>query len=244
MILSPVLRLLAAAAGLLLLAACASASISSAGYGPQSEGGDKMTAGAGSLKVVSALPPPGAVGGGTQVIRVGDKLRLDVFGVDELDREVPVDASGRVTLPLVGSVAVAGLTLDAAQAQIASQYGSRFLQNPELTLSVEQTVTLDGEFTKAGFYPISGNSSLMRVIAAAGNFTDIGDPNNVFIYRTIGSQDYVAQYNVADIRAGRRADAPIYGGDVVVAFPSGMKVLGSNLSSALGLARSATSLVP
>ena len=230
---------------LVLLAGCSSASINNAGFsGPSGGGASDLTTGAGSLQVVSALPPPGAVGGGAQVIRVGDKLRLDVFGVDQLDREAPVDASGRVTLPLVGSVTVAGLTLDAAQAQITQLYGARFLQNPELTVSVEQTVTLDGEFRKAGFFPVSGNSSLMRVIAAAGNFTEIGDPENVFVYRSIGGQDYVARYNVADIRAGRRADAAIYGGDIVVAFPSGMKVLGSNLSSALGLARSATTLVP
>lgn len=244
MIQNSFIRLTLAVTVLLALAACASASISGAGYGPSAGDSGDLAAGAGSLKVVSALPSPGAVGGGTQVIRVGDKLRLDVFGVDQLDREAPVDGSGSVSLPLVGSVQVAGLTLDEAQAKVTKLYGSRYLQNPELTLSVEQTVTLDGEFRKAGLYPISGNSTLMRVIAAAGNFTDIGDPNNVFVYRTVGGQDYVAQYNVADIRAGKRADAPIYGGDIVVGFPSGMKVLGSNLSSALGLARSATTLVP
>lgn len=247
MINSSFLRLMLVGAVVSVLAGgCASASIKSAGYGAAASANESadLTAGAGSLKVVSALPPPGAVGGGTQVIRVADKLKLDVFGVDELDREVPVDASGQVMLPLVGSVQVGGLTIDAAQTKITQLYGSRYLQNPELTVSVEQSVTLDGEFKKAGFYPISGNSTLMRVIAAAGNFTEIGDPTNVFVYRTVGVQDYVAQYDVSEIRAGRRADAQVYGGDIVVAFPSGMKVLGSNLSSALGLARSATVLVP
>lgn len=225
-----------------LLGGCASASISSAGYNASPEAG---IAGAGSLKVVPSLPPPASpAGGGGQVIRVGDTLKMDVFGVDELDRQAAVDGSGSVTLPLIGTVQVVGQTVEGAQRQITQRYAARYLQNPELTLTVEQTVTLDGEFRKAGFYPVGGNSSLLRVIAAAGNFTDIGDPNNVFVYRSIDGQDYVAQYNVADIRAGRRADAAIYGGDIVVAFPSGMKVLGSNLSSALGLARSATSLVP
>ncbi|MGN6488202.1 MAG: polysaccharide biosynthesis/export family protein [Devosia sp.] len=240
-----VLRLILAGVGVIvLLGGCASASISGAGYEAPASGSADLSTGAGSLKVVSALPAPAASSGGGQVIRVGDKLRVDVFGVDELDREAPVDGSGRVTLPLIGSVQVAGLTLEAAQSRITGLYGARYLQNPEISVSAEQTVTLDGEFRKAGFYPVSGNSSLLRVIAAAGNFTEIGDPNNVFVYRTVGGQDYVAKYNVADIRAGRRADAPIYGGDIVVGFPSGMKVLGSNLSSALGLARSATVLVP
>ncbi len=225
------------------LGACASASISSAGYAPRQQANADLSDGAGSLKVVPQLPPPAAAQGGGQVVRVGDTVKVDVFGVDELDREAQVDATGKVTLPLVGSIAAAGQTVEALQVQVTRLYGSRYLQNPELTLTLEQTVTLDGEFRKAGLYPVSGNSTLLRVVAAAGNFTDIGDPSNVFVYRTIDGQDYVAQYSVAEIRAGRRADAPIYGGDVVVAFPSGMKVLGSNLSSALGLARSATSLL-
>jgi polysaccharide export outer membrane protein len=206
MISNSVLRLIVAGVGaVVLVGGCASASINNAGYEAPGAGSENLSAGAGSLKVVSALPSPAASGGGGQVIRVGDKLRVDVFGVDELDREVPVDGSGRVTLPLVGGVQVAGMSLEATQSQITSLYGARYLQNPEISVSVEQTVTLDGEFRKAGFYPVSGNSSLLRVIAAAGNFTDIGDPNNVFVYRTVGGQDYVAQYNVADIRAGRRA---------------------------------------
>lgn len=227
----------------IVVGGCASASISSAGYASRQQESADLASGAGSLKVVAMLPPPATAQGGGQVVRVGDKVKVDVFGVDELDREAQVDAAGKVTLPLVGSIPAAGQTVEALQAQITRLYGSRYLQNPELTLTLEQTVTLDGEFRKAGFYPVSGNSTLLRVVAAAGNFTDIGDPSNVFVYRTIDGQDYVAQYSVAEIRAGRRADAPIYGGDVVVAFPSGMKVLGSNLSSALGLARSATSLL-
>lgn len=243
MVNSPVLRLtLAGLSVLVLLGGCASASISSAGYKAAATDSSDLTSGAGSLKVVPSLPSPGAAAGGGQVVKVGDKVRVDVFGVDELDREASVDGSGRLTLPLVGGVQAAGLTSDALQSRLVQLYGARYLQNPELTVTVDQTVTLDGEFRKAGFYPVSGNSTLLRVVAAAGNFTDIGDPNNVFVYRTIGGQDYVAQYNVADIRAGKRADTAIYGGDVVVAFPSGMRVLGSNLSSALGLARNATGL--
>jgi len=170
-----------------------------------------------------------------------------VFGVDELDRDVSVDVNGRITLPLVGAVQASGQSIEALQAKVTQLYGARYLQNPEITLTVEQTVTVDGEFGRAGSFPVSGNTTLLRLVAAAGNFTDVGDPTNVFIYRTIGGQDYVAQYNVAEIREGKRADTPIYGGDVVVAFPSGMRVLGSSLSSALGLARNATglaSLVP
>ncbi len=136
----------------------------------------------------------------------------------------------------------AGKTIASLEREIEQRYGSQYLQNPEVTLNLQQSVTLDGEFRKAGAYPVSGSSTLLRVVAAAGNFTAIGDPANVFVYRTIDGRDYVAQYNVSAIRAGKTPDTPVYGGDIVVAFPSGMKVLGSSLGEALGLARSASGL--
>lgn len=226
------------------VAGCASANIGGAGYTSTTGGSalaDPAASGDGSLKVVPNLPLPSGPGG-DQTIRIGDKIKVDVFGVDTLDSSVQVDGSGRILLPLIGGVDAAGSTASALQTKVTQLYSARYLQNPEITLSVEQTVTVDGEFNKAGFYPVSANSSLLRIVAAAGNFTGIGDPTNVFVYRTINGQDYVARYDMAEIRAGKRPDAPIIGGDVVVAFPSGMKVLTSNLTSALGLARSASIL--
>lgn len=223
------------------IAGCASANIGGAGYAATSSKveGDAMLPADGSLQVVANLPLPAPSSGG-QTVRIGDKIKVDVFGVDTLDADVQVDGGGRILLPLVGGVEAAGMTAAALQTKVTQLYSAKYLQNPEITLSVEQTVTVDGEFNRAGFFPVGANSTLLRVVAAAGNFTGIGDPTNVFVYRTIDGQDYVARYDMAEIRAGRRPDAPILGGDVVVAFPSGMKVLTSNLTSALGLARSVT----
>lgn len=233
--------LLGALSVVLLLAGCSSASIRGAGYS-QAASSD-LASTTGGLQVVDRLPPPSVLGGADQIVRIGDTLKVDVFGVDELDSTAQVDGSGAVTLPLVGPVAASGKTQSALQNDIRQLYSARYLQNPQITLSVEQSVTVDGEFRKAGAYPVSASATLLRVVAAAGNFSDIGDPTNVFVYRTIDGRDYVARYDVAQIRAGRMPDEKIYGGDVVVAFPSGMKVLGSNLQSALGIARSATGLL-
>lgn len=234
----------AALLGVSTLTACASANISGAGYqSAATSDAASLSQGAGSLQVVATLPSPvGAGSDASQVVRVGDTIKVDVFGVDELDRDVQVDPNGQVSLALVGAIGAAGKSISSLEREVEQRYGSRYLQNPEITLTLQQSVTLDGEFNKAGSYPISGNSTLLRVIAAAGNFTAIGDPANVFVYRAIGGKDYVAQYDVASIRAGKRPDAQVYGGDIVVAFPSGMRVLGSTLGEALGLARNATGL--
>ena len=206
------------------------------------------TAGDGSLRMVAELPPPiDSNGGTTQVISPGDTLAVDVFQVDTLDATVQVDNSGNISLALVGSVPAAGKTITALEADLEARYGARYLQRPDITVamkdSVGQRVTVDGEVRKAGIYPLAGQATLLQVIATAGGFNDIGDPDKVYVFRAYGSEQLVAQYSVSAIRSGKRGDLRIYGGDVVVSFASGMKVLGSNLKDALGLAGSATGLI-
>jgi polysaccharide export outer membrane protein len=233
-----------------ILAALAVAGCSSGGGLRPAEGtaAPADVAGDGSLRVVADLPPPlDSNGGTTQMIAAGDTLSVDVFQVDTLDATVQVDNSGNISLALVGSVAAAGKSLTDLEAELERRYGARYLQRPDITVSMKesvgQRVTVDGEVRRAGIYPIAGQATLLQVIATAGGFNDIGDPDKVYVFRTYGTEQLVAQYNVSAIRAGKRADPRIYGGDVVVSFASGMKVLGSNLKDALGLARSATGLV-
>jgi polysaccharide export outer membrane protein len=199
------------------------------------------------LRMVAELPPPlDSNGGTTQVIAPGDTLAVDVFQVDTLDATVQVDNSGNISLALVGSVPAAGKTITALEADLEHRYGARYLQRPDITVSMKdsvgQRVTVDGEVRKAGIYPIAGQATLLQVIATAGGFNEVGDPNKVYVFRAYGSEQLVAQYNVDAIRSGKRGDPRIYGGDVVVSFASGMKVLGSNLKDALGLAGSAVTL--
>lgn len=238
--------LLLAIVGCIALAGC-----SGGGGGFRPEPGTATPVAAtsdGSLRVVADLPPPlDSDGGTTQVISPGDTLSVDVFQVDTLDATVQVDNAGNISLALVGSVPAAGKTIVALEKDLEGRYGSRYLQRPDITVamkeSVGQRVTVDGEVRKAGIYPIAGQATLLQVIATAGGFNDIGDPDKVYVFRSYGGEQLVAQYNVSAIRAGKRPDPRIYGGDVVVSFASGMKVLGSNLKDALGLARGATGLI-
>ncbi len=39
-----------------------------------------------------------------------DKLKIDVFGIEDLSKEVQIDASGRLSFPLIGVVEASGLT--------------------------------------------------------------------------------------------------------------------------------------
>jgi polysaccharide export outer membrane protein len=95
----------------------------------------------GSLRMVAELPPPlDSNGGTTQVISPGDTLAVDVFQVDTLDATVQVDNSGNISLALVGSVPAAGKTITALEADLEGRYGARYLQRPDITVAMKDSV--------------------------------------------------------------------------------------------------------
>lgn len=198
----------------------------------------------GDLKTVTELPPPlNSDGGRLQFISQNDVLEVDVFGVDELDRTVEVDSTGQISLPLVGQVTAAGKTQRQLEQELRQLYGARYLESPQINVNVKessgQRVTVEGEVVKAGIYPISSRATLLRSIAQAQGFSKIANPSKVYVFRKRGTENYVANYDVEAIRAGRRSDPRIYGGDIIVVFSSTGKVAMENLKSVLGIATSA-----
>ena len=197
--------------------------------------------GSGALRQVAELPSPPATAGGTeQPIAVSDTLEIFVFQVPDLSRSVQVDSTGRITLPLVGSLSVAGKSLRAVEAEITRAYATNYLQNPQITVavkdSVSRRVTVDGEVARSGVYPLPPTASLLDAIALSGGLSKVADDKKVFVYRDINGRKLVANYDVAAIRAGQRSDPRLYGGDVVVVFSSGSKIAMQNLKEALGVA--------
>ena len=103
----------------------------------------------------------------------GDVLEVDVFGLDELDRKVRVRGDGRISLPLLGDFAVAGLDLEGAKRRIAGMLRDRRLvREPEVSIFVEQLVSrgvaVQGAVVSPGVYQLIGSRSLIELIGEAG----------------------------------------------------------------------------
>ncbi|MER8709990.1 polysaccharide export protein [Mesorhizobium sp. M1088] len=200
--------------------------------------------GGGALQVVKDLPAPqNTQNGSEQPLSPNDVLEVNVFQVDNLNRTVQVDSGGQISLPLIGTIAAAGKTVRQLEQEIETAYGGKYLQSPDVTIlvkeSIGQRITVDGEVARAGIFPVSSNSSLIDAIALAGGFNNVGDAKKVFVYRNIGHNTLVANYNVEEIRAGKSRNPRIYGGDKIVVFASKSKIAMNNLKDALGIASSA-----
>lgn len=183
--------------------------------------------GAPGLEVVSGdgmpVPTISDLGANERPYRVGpfDVLTIDVFGSEELsNRDIQIDASGRITFPLVGTMEVSGLTPGEVGALLADRFRGRYIRDPQVTVNlkqiVSQTVTVSGEVKRAGVYPIVGKMTLVKAIASAEGWTDFSQKGEVVVLRTVGGQDYAALYDMRAIERGRYQDPEIYANDTIV----------------------------
>jgi polysaccharide export outer membrane protein len=186
---------------------------------PKPLGGDPGV----QVLAAKALPPPAdADPSGAVNYRIGsfDKLQIDVFGVQDFSREMQVDGSGKIAFPLVGEIQAGGRTVGELATAIAVRLRGKYIRNPQVTVNLKESlshmVTVDGQVNKPGQYPVTGDMSLIRVVAAAGGTTEFAKLDDVVVFRTVGSEHYLALYNLEGVRRGNYADPRIYADDVVV----------------------------
>jgi polysaccharide export outer membrane protein len=171
--------------------------------------------------------------------RIGplDKLNVTVFGVSDLTTNGQVDGAGSFSMPLIGQIPAMGSTTNELARKIEAALAGRYLQNPQVSVSVteavSQLVTVEGSVTKPGQYPVVGRTTLIRMVATAGGTTDLASLREAIVFRTVGGQRLVARYDIKDIRGARAPDPEIYGNDLIVIGESaGRKLLKDILSVA------------
>lgn len=150
-----------------------------------------------------------------------DKLTIDVFGIPELQqRDIAVDAGGRISFPLAGVIEVAGKTPRDIEEILQQRLAQKYVRDPQVTVNlkeaVSQVVTIDGEVKKPGQYPIVGRMTLLRAIAKAEGTSEFTNLNAIVVFRTVKGQDLAALYSLKAIRDGAYPDPEIFGSDVIV----------------------------
>ena len=220
---------------LLGIAACASppstdTAVSSASSTPApsvAAGSPAFPTAAGSTPGTPASGPVAA----SNDYRIGpqDLLKLDVFGVEALSkRSVRVNASGQISLPLIGTLQAGGLTAEQLAADIAARLAQDYLQNPQVTIFIEeftsQRVTVTGAVKTPNVFPLKGKTTLLQVVAQAGGPTSVANLGVVRILRPEpDGTRRMLEYDLAAIREGAAPDPEIRGEDVVQVETSAVK---------------------
>ena len=102
-----------------------------------------------------------------------DRVRLIVFGQDDLSNIYTVDGAGRITVPLIGAVDVEGLTTEAAARRVAQKMASGFIREPQVTIEVDtyRPFYVMGEVGRAGQYPYVAGMTVETAVAIGGGFS-------------------------------------------------------------------------
>lgn len=190
---------------------------------------------------VSQVPAP-AVSRDDYRIGLYDVLDINVFEIDDLHRQVQVDGSGKIVLPLVGEVPAQGHTPAELAADLREKLDARYVNNARVEVQVRQSqsehVTVDGAVTEAGVFPLKGRVTLMQAVAMAkGPAGADANVHKVSIFRTVDGRWTRTQYDLAKIRNGKAEDPEIEPRDVVVVAGSKkqdiLRTLGTILPVAL-----------
>ena len=121
-------------------------------------------------------------------LHIGDQFSLSYRFTPEFDQTVTVQPDGSVVLNIVGSVKVAGLTLDQAHDQIV-KLASDQLNHPELSITLvkfeQPYVVVAGEVDKPGKVELHEDITALQAIMLAGGFKDSAKDTKVILFRRI-----------------------------------------------------------
>lgn len=169
-----------------------------------------------------------------------DSLDVTVFQEPDLSAKgIEVDASGRIALPLVGSVEATGKTAKQLSAELEQAFGAKYLRNPQVTVtvasSVSQKVSVQGEVNQPGVYQLNGPTTLLDVLSMSKGETQTAKLNEVVVFRNINGERMGAVFDVASIRRGEAQDPIVHGNDLVVVGYSAARRFWQNVVSAAPL---------
>ena len=167
-----------------------------------------------------------------------DAIDVNVFQEPDLSvKAAQVDASGSVSLPLVGKVSAVGKTAGELSNQIAQKLGEKYLVNPQVSVlvasSVSQKVVVQGAVQEPGVYDVKGRTTLLEALSMAKGETKIASMKEVAVFRTVNGQRMGAVFDVASIRRGLSQDPEILGNDVVVVAESRNRAMWQNVLGAM-----------
>jgi polysaccharide export outer membrane protein len=152
------------------------------------------------------------------VLAVGDKLRIEVYKDPQLSQSLQIRPDGRITLPLVGDVAAAGLTPLALDETITTAL-KEYMTNPVVTVIVVEatppTVYVMGEVMQPGPVPMRPGMTALEALALAGGFKDFAKRSDIRIIRRGGS-DEPMRFNYKDAINGGEHAIALKPGDTII----------------------------
>ncbi len=160
-------------------------------------------------------------GEGDYILSPGDTLDLMVYKEPDLNMRSKIARDGRVQLPLLGEVSVAGKSVRDAQEHIRRLYDADYLVNPQIYLNIasytQRSITVIGQVARPGNYELQGTDriGILEAIGMAGGFTRIADSKNVTVKRSTAGKVETIKVNTRRMDDPRGGSFQVLPGDII-----------------------------
>jgi protein involved in polysaccharide export with SLBB domain len=168
----------------------------------------------------TTTPPP------DYILNVGDKITISLIGSVEGSLEREIDTNGRIFLPKVGAIILAGVRYADLKSVVSAAIGRQY-RGYNVTVSITELrgvrVYVTGFANNPGAYSVNSLSTMVNAVLAAGGPSSGGSFRSVLLYR---NGQLVSDFDLYDlIRKGdRRGDAILQNEDVLFIPPVGDQV--------------------
>ncbi len=121
----------------------------------------------------------------------GDRLRVVVFGQENLSRVYSVDGGGFISMPLIGAVKARGSTTFELEDRIAAKLRSKYVKDPKVTAEVQnyRPFFILGEVRRPGQFPYVSGMTVQTAVAIAGGYTERAREQKIKLTRRRNGQD-------------------------------------------------------
>lgn len=152
----------------------------------------------------------------------GDAIRIVVFQNPDLTLDSRVSESGTITYPLIGTVDIGGLSIEAAEKRIAKGLkDGGFVQKPQVNIVLMQVrgnqISVLGQVNRPGRFPLeTSNNRVSDVLAMAGGMTPTGS-DIVVVTGIREGKPFRREIDFPAIFIDNKSDEdiPVSGGDVL-----------------------------
>jgi polysaccharide export outer membrane protein len=137
------------------------------------------------------MPNTGVSAPAGYILTPNDQVTVEVFGEDDLRTNGRLNGEGNLSVPLLGSIHLAGLTLTQAASKLTELYSRDYLVSPKLNVMLvgyaKRRFSVLGQVSRPGSYEMPdgspGGIDLLEAIAMAGGYTRIAAPERVSVRR-------------------------------------------------------------
>lgn len=167
-----------------------------------------------------AQPAPTAqLPGNPIVLHPGDQIAVSVYGVSDYKVVARIAGNGTVDLPLIGSMRLAGMTLQQAQHAVAQQLiDKQMILHPDVLISVQDSsvdiIGVMGEVNTPKAIPAFAPLPLLDAISAAGGLKPDAS-HSISILRRGVAEPLTVVLNSDPANAASQ-NVPLYPGDRVL----------------------------